>query len=276
MTVVSVEPEILRLSHKLEQFGLAKASAKVYVALSASGNSSANRLAELSGVHRVEVYRRLDELLRLGFVSVNIGRPSTYQATDPHLVLEQLTETKIQDTLKLSEARDSLLKELAGVQNQNLTHQKDEGSTYQLIAGRRKGYAESERMVESARNEILRVISSNDLIRNQRFGLIDSYRARAKMGIRVRIISDFSRVPKRLVHLCVGSFSVRHSPASAVRLLVVDRHSVLLGAVSNDSEMAIDSLEDKYLVMNDERIANAMALLFESLWSSSVAGKELL
>lgn len=273
---MSVEPEILRLSHKLEQFGLAKASAKVYVALSASGNSSANRLAELSGVHRVEVYRRLDELLRLGFVSVNIGRPSTYQATDPHLVLEQLTETKIQDTLKLSEARDSLLKELAGVQNQNPTHQKDEGSTYQLIAGRRKGYAESERMVESARNEILRVISSNDLIRNQRFGLIDSYRARAKMGIRVRIISDFSRVPKRLVHLCVGSFSVRHSPASAVRLLVVDRHSVLLGAVSNDSEMAIDSLEDKYLVMNDERIANAMALLFESLWSSSVAGKELL
>lgn len=274
---MSVEQEILRLSQKMEQFGLAKASAKVYVALTASGRSSANKLAELSGVHRVEVYRRLDELLRMGFVSVSIGRPSTYQASDPHLVLEQLTEAKIQDTMKLSEARDSLLVELAGLRGMDdPTPRKDEGSTYQLIAGRRKGYDESERLVESARTEILRVISSNDLIRNQRFGLMDSYRARAKMGIHVRIISDFSRVPKKLVHLCVRNFSVRHSPVSVVRLLVVDKRLVLLGAVSNDSEMSIDSLEDKYLVMNDERIANAMALLFESLWSSSVPGKQLL
>jgi len=274
---VAIPEDISRLSQELERFGLTRTAAKVYVALLVTGGAPANKLAKITGVHRVDVYKRLEELLRLGFVSVKLGRPSAYVPADPKFVLGQITEVKRKELDGLAEAKDWLLAEFTQLRrNKNPAISEGSVPVYQLIVGRRKGYDDAKQLVHSAQDEILRVVSSNGLTRNYNFDVLKEYKACAAKGVRIRIVSDLSKVPRRVVRFCVDNFEVRHSSESTMRLLIVDRKAVLLSAVFNDTDMTIDSMDDRYLLIKDDKIAKIVALLFEHLWTSSLPAEKLL
>lgn len=262
--------DVQRLSQGLEKFGLSRTAAKVYVALFAMGEAPANKLAKATGVHRVDVYKRLEELTRLGFVSVKLGRPSVYEPADPKFVLGQIMEMRRKELEGLADGKDWLLAEFLQLRKRARLAPPDQTAPlYQLIVGRQKGYDEAKSLMRSAQSEILRVVSAHGLIRNYNFGVLKEYKACAERGVRIRIISDFSRTPKRIVRFCTDNFEARHSSESTMRLLIVDRSAVLLSAVVNDMVMSIDSMDDRYLLIKDDKIANIVALLFEHLWTSS-------
>ena len=74
----------------LNDLGLSRESAKVYVALLRTGRSPANALAKVAGIHRVDTYKKLNELTQLGFSKLILGRPTLYEPIDPRTVLESL------------------------------------------------------------------------------------------------------------------------------------------------------------------------------------------
>ena len=275
--LTAANEEVSRLGQELEKFGVAKSSARIYVALLAEGEASANTLAKLTRVHRVDVYKRLENLLRQGFVTAKLGRPTIYRPSNPRFVLDQITEKKERELTQLSETRDWLLAEFGELRKVNRPAKVEgNGPEYQLIMGRRKGYDESKALVRSASTEISRVVSSNGLIRNYKFGVLEEYKNCVARGIRIRILANFSRVPSRITRFCGENFESRHLSDSSIRLLVVDRAVVLLSATFNDSEMTIDSADDRYLLIKDHIIASVLAQLFEQLWTSAIPVEQLL
>ncbi len=269
--------EVPRLSRELEKFGLVGTAAKVYVALLAKGEAPANELAKATGVHRVDVYKRLEELLRLGFVSVRLGRPSIYEPADPKFALGQITEMKKQELEGLAEAKDWLLAEFVQLRKRKKFPMSENAvPLYQLIVGRQQGYDNAKRLVQSAHREILRVVSMHGLIRNYDFGVLNEYKLCADKGVKIRIISDISNAPKHIIRFCIHNFELRHASESAMRLLIVDKKAVLLSAAYNDMLMSIDSMDDRYLLIMDENIASVVAHLFENLWASSTPAEKML
>ena len=91
---VAIPEDISRLSQELERFGLTRTAAKVYVALLVTGGAPANKLAKITGVHRVDVYKRLEELLRLGFVSVKLGRFTITLRPKPPMIQGKLNSVR--------------------------------------------------------------------------------------------------------------------------------------------------------------------------------------
>ncbi|MDE1852626.1 MAG: hypothetical protein KGI38_02630 [Thaumarchaeota archaeon] len=259
-----------RLSQELEKFGLNRATAKTYVALLGNGESSANTLSKASGIHRVDVYKRLEELTRLGFVNVQLGRPSLYEASDPEFVLDAITEAKKGEMNRLSAMKATLLPQLKVLMRTRADASHGEGrDVYKLIAGRSKGYEEAKRLVRTANEEILRVVSSTGLVRNYKFGVLDEYKLCSERGVKIRIISDLSKVPRKVIRFCLEHFELRHSTESSMRLLVVDRSALLFSAVFNDTDMTKESTVDRYLLVKDEKIARIIAIFFEHLWAAS-------
>ncbi len=80
----------------LENLGLAKNEAKVYLTLLEEGKSSVGHIATKSLVHRRNVYDTLIRLVEKGLVFEIIGnKENTYQAVDPKKLLEILQEKQL-------------------------------------------------------------------------------------------------------------------------------------------------------------------------------------
>ena len=80
-----INPEIL------EQIGLTKHEAKIYLTLLANGHISAYELAEKAGLYRQVTYDSLKRLQEKGFTnSAQEGKAKLFRATNPKIILELL------------------------------------------------------------------------------------------------------------------------------------------------------------------------------------------
>jgi sugar-specific transcriptional regulator TrmB len=81
----------------LEGIGLAQNEIKVYVALSRIGESTANKVAEASSLHRTNVYDTLERLSQKGLVSHIFKQGTKYfRTTNPEQLILMLEEKKKQ------------------------------------------------------------------------------------------------------------------------------------------------------------------------------------
>jgi sugar-specific transcriptional regulator TrmB len=79
----------------LEDIGLCKNEVKVYLALSKMGEANANKIADISKVHRTNVYDSLDKLIEKGLVSyMHKENVKLFRITDPQQLLLLMEERK--------------------------------------------------------------------------------------------------------------------------------------------------------------------------------------
>ncbi|UCE45463.1 MAG: TrmB family transcriptional regulator [Methanobacteriota archaeon] len=75
--------EYATISRTLSSMGLTEYEAKAYIALVASGTSSASFVADIAQIPRTSAYRTLEGLERKGFAHSRQGRPRKFTPTDP-------------------------------------------------------------------------------------------------------------------------------------------------------------------------------------------------
>lgn len=257
------------ISGGLEEAGLKRTLAQVYIALLASGQSSATYLAKTAGIHRVDIYRRLKELMQQGMVSIKLGRPTLYQAADPRSALDSLIENRRNALERVVKEKAELERRLRKIAASKPSFVENKQFTYELVIGRRQGYSAVRQMLRSANTGVQRIISANGLRRNYTYKVLDEYLECKKRGARVRIITDVTHTPKKIARFCSRNFELRHSKESSMRLLIVDERMMMLSGVFNDAEMSLDSTADRYLLVKDEDFARILSLMFEHVWSSA-------
>lgn len=74
------------ISRALTLIGLSEYESRAYLALVASGSSSASFVAEIGQIPRTSAYRILKGLERKGFARSKEGRPRTFTPTDPSIL----------------------------------------------------------------------------------------------------------------------------------------------------------------------------------------------
>lgn len=79
----------------LEDLGLAKNEAKVYIALLMLGSASVGAITEESGVHRRNVYDAIERLTKKGLIGHMVkGRVKYFEVSSPYLLLDMAKEKK--------------------------------------------------------------------------------------------------------------------------------------------------------------------------------------
>ena len=79
-----------QLAQALTKLGLSLYQAKIYSALAALGPSGVADIQKLSGVPRTKIYEVLDQLLDMGAVEFQSGRPVFYNAISPSIVVDRM------------------------------------------------------------------------------------------------------------------------------------------------------------------------------------------
>lgn len=141
----------------------------------------------------------------------------------------------------------------------------------ELTFTRRKGYDIMRRYLKSSNEEVIRVMSPNGLKRNYRYGIFEEYLACRQRGVRVRLVTDVTKLPEKIVNLCSANFELRHSNNCSMRLSIIDNSIAWVGSIRDDANMSLNSQTDSRIFLADTGVIGVIRMLFEELWHNSTA-----
>lgn len=82
-----------RLTQSLCKLGLSLYQAKVYSSLASLGPSGVAEIQRVSGVPRTKIYEILEQLLAMGAVEFQSGRPVIYNALSPSVLVDRMRDS---------------------------------------------------------------------------------------------------------------------------------------------------------------------------------------
>ncbi len=263
-------PEESELAKDLGELGLRRDLARVYVTLLMLGRSSASNLVKASGLHRVDAYKKLNELTKLGFGKLFLGRPTMYEAAEPKTVLESLISATQKNLEQQMRKRQSLEPKLNAISRVAFDETESaQQQSYQIIVGRHQGYSAIERVLKTAVHSIQRISSPAGLKRNYKYGLLNEFINCGKRGVKVRIIVVGEKVPTKIIRALHPNIELRHSTEASLPYIIVDNETLIFSGQFNETEMSLDSRTARYLLIRDQQFAKLFALAFEQLWRST-------
>jgi signal transduction histidine kinase len=158
-----------------------------------------------------------------------------------------------------------------------------ESATIEIIPSPSSSIKRSHDLINSARQEVLRIFSSINAFRRQaRLGIMHSFKDALERGIRVRILIPadqkeitqiVNEVSLVLPYLEIGS--VDKSLESTVGILVVDRKESLIIETKNDSKDNSYDAAGLASYSNSKPIASAYASIFDTLWRQTELHQKL-
>lgn len=85
------------LTEDLEQVGLTKSEAKIYLALLEQGSNMAGKLSKITLINRRTTYDTIERLLEKGYIGFTISaNRKVFSAANPDIILYKIDETKTQ------------------------------------------------------------------------------------------------------------------------------------------------------------------------------------
>jgi sugar-specific transcriptional regulator TrmB len=227
--------------HVLENAGVTRVEAKVYLALVELGSSLAGAITRHSGVQRRTVYDALERLIEKGLVSyIKTNNRKYFQAADPDRLLD------------IAKGRlDRLQDVLPGLkQHFTMSHEKQETTFFSSQYGLKTVFDDQ---IATAK-EILILGASTNAYRIVKY-YFDRYdNIREKKKIPVRII--FSQKIRRKI------------PLSQVRYLPKEYNSHTATNIYGDKVAIILWTENPFAVLiNQKEIAESFRKYFELMWN---------
>ncbi len=82
--------QLEQLTQAFTKLGLSLYQAKIYAALASLGPSGVSEIQRTSGVPRTKIYEILEQLLEMGAVEFQSGRPMIYNALSPSVLVDRM------------------------------------------------------------------------------------------------------------------------------------------------------------------------------------------
>lgn len=265
----SLESLVARLS----AIGLEEKDALLYVQLCLLGPTKASDAASAAKLNRTEAYRALDNLIRRGFVTASLDRPTLYEATAPEKVFDDALAAHLARRATIESARNEAICTLDALrQNGGGTPLK---SAYKLIQGRTAIYAAVEAMVRRATHS--QKMASTYFAAPNATDTNTPYVTtlqRAREGLRMNLLVQDSPGLDKAIRELVEQPSVRvrtFEPGHPIRFTIVDDREILIWLVT-DPAPGLTARDDVAMWTNAHDFVRMHMKLYEALW---VTGRDM-
>lgn len=271
----SVPPEALRpLLDRLHAVGLDEKDALIYVHLCIHGPTKASDMAAAARLNRTEAYRSLDNLMRRGFVTAGLDRPTLYEATPPEKVFDEALAHHMARRTQLERAREVAIESLNHLRLSKPGAPLKSG--YKLLQGRAAIYAATEAMVRRARRSqwmVSTYFSASHA--TEQNTLYRTTMERAVEGIPMRFLLRETPGIVECLAPAVDQKGVElrfFDPEGPVRFTIVDDREVLMWLVTDPSD-SLHARDDVAMWTNAQDFVYAQKLLYASLWERAAEPK---
>ncbi len=168
------------LISEFKTLGLSALASKAYLALLSKSNASAGLLCNETGIPDSKIYYALSELSRKGMIIVQNGTPNTYKAIHPREAIGNLKQRLSENLSKQLSRADDLAVSISPIFES--AEGKEEIELAYVIRGQRNISRKMNDLINSAKKEILVLISEDDL-----WNFLSSSLAKVNDNIEVKI-----------------------------------------------------------------------------------------
>ena len=262
----------------LDELGLSKRKADIYIFLSRKGLQKAQSIATYLGIDRAQSYRLLRSLKQKGMVEETIESPTRYIA----IPIENLLEAHLKD--KKSEI-ENLEAEKTNIINYFKSISKKEPETpmakFQVVTGRNGIYTKIEQMVNESKKSVAGLTTSLGLIQEDILGILDIIieSAQEKKDVKFNMLANITNdnlstiksIVKRLPtdnaniewrHTAIGSMNYP-------RFIIKDDEEILLYMTTKDQQIT-PLKEDNGLWVASKMFVSTMKSSFMEIWRNAI------
>jgi sugar-specific transcriptional regulator TrmB len=259
----------------LEDFGLTRNQAKVYLASARLRLASVSQISKVAKVRREDVYRILPKLEKMGLVEKLLGTPAKIRATPVKEALSILVKNEEEEARKrvsaMKDKKETFLKHFAQVPRIEL----EERGHFALVSRRESILARISTMMNKAESEFC-IVCSRSQIMQFIHTLGGEIQKTIKRGVGIRIMSELpvyeDSLPRVLEdRLSPGdSVELRYADLRSSHYVIVDFKEAL---ISTTTEGNLG--EHPCLWTNSDSLVGVFQGDFENLWHNSVSWKNI-
>lgn len=248
----------------LEELGLSKNEAKIYETLLREGESPVGRIADMSKVHRRNVYDSLSRLIEKGLVFEVLERKENrYQAVDPGKLSELIQEK--------SQKLGKILPDLLQLYEEKPYH--EELFMYKGIEGWKNYLNDILRLANEKEGVLL--LAAVDEIRDYKVALYmeNFFKEAKRKKIRYKVLfrADTKlvngKVNGKITEISDYKILNKKYPLGGSATIVADR-VFLFSDTFEKGEVASDTT---ITVIKNKDIAKSFRIIFSSLWDTATA-----
>lgn len=266
---VAQQPEVLMFA----RLGLALAQARIFVALSQSGLSTAKAVSKNSGIARSDVYRVMVELEKLGLVEKTLAAPCKFSAISIEDAVSILMERRKQETHKLHAAARELLRRYK--KNSGETSFKEDEPQFVLVPQSKAVVNRIRNAIDGTRKSLDLLVSWKRLSEGVTGVFTESFEKACARNVQLRFIVENPQRDKdaeRIIRF------LRRSPACQLRF--VPRCPNVIMGIYDKKEITIAVEPAASLSNSPELWSNSQSLIsmaqdyFDILWITAMENPE--
>jgi sugar-specific transcriptional regulator TrmB len=273
-----IEKERDELVNGLVSYGLTPVQAQVYLTLLKLGATTAKSISRTSGINRVDIYRALRHLKKLGLIEEKLGNPTEFLATEPSQALDILLSHKLRVVDRLRASKSELwerLKEFVVLESNAgiVAEEEREGTMFLKVVWGGQQFRRVQSVVMHAKREIITIFAPSVMLIYDQIG-IPELEAEKQRQTKVKIRAITNITPENLEASSLYSkvVELRHNelPPSQLRYTIADDEKLILPV----GEPPHDVTEGTALWTNSKVLIAALKADFETLWADSIPANE--
>lgn len=230
------------------------------------GLSSAKEIMNKCEMHKVEVYRVLYELEKIGVLERILGHPTKFRCKPPNQVINNLLEPKIKHLSDMNSKKDDLIQWLNSISNKDneLTYSIQEG--FELYRGK-FALKKMKEMLDNTSNDIKYFVDIIAFEEAEESGVINSFSSAIKRGVKIRGLLNvgISNVDK-ISQLTEGpNVERRYSNKAYSWMIIIDDKKIIFSSAPKALP------DEEFIYTENKQFINHYIKNYEISWTESIS-----
>jgi sugar-specific transcriptional regulator TrmB len=258
-----------KIENMLQEHGLTKNEAKVYLHLARSKERKAGEISEALKLHRTDTYRTLQDLEKKGLVSSVFEKPLKFIATPFDRAVDALIEAKKLRIQRLERKRKALMELWQSLPKSQPKDQRKE--VFQILEGEEQIDLKATEIIQNAQREIKVYASEEDLPGFYHSGFIETLEKLAKKKPDIKFLTNDSPKSRFFAEKMklLNKRLVRSENNAVPSFILADQKRVVVMIRKFSGENGRKTARPKIAALwtNYEAFIKALGALFAELWS---------
>jgi sugar-specific transcriptional regulator TrmB len=257
-----------RIENILQEHGLSKNEAKVYLHLALSKERKASEISEALKLHRTDTYRTLQDLEKKGLVSSVFEKPLKFIATPLDQAVDALVEAKKLRIQRLERKRQTLMELWQSLPKPETEEQGRE--VFQILQGEEQIDLKATEITQNAQKEIKVYASEEDLPGLYHSGFIETIEKLSKKKLDIKFLTNDSSKSRFFAEKMKLLNKRIAPPGTAVpSFILADQKQLLfmIRKISGANRRKTARPKIAALWTNYEAFIKALSALFNQLWN---------
>lgn len=247
--------------------GLDFQSGQIYMTLLRLGPITTGSLAKEMKIDRNKIYRKIDELVSEGFVSMTLSSPKLCIPSDPENSINLVLQKKKKDIERINKIKKDIIKKVNGIVS---TPFGTSMPTFRVIQGLENVYSGISLALETAKDIVYIVTPIKDIMRMYHSDIPEKIKLYKKNGGRVFLITDSDEklVIPYIKRINATENKIGKLPSNG-RIAVFENMQMFMSDSTNTNDF-MDENSDISLCTDAPEMTNNIFSLCKFLWDVAI------